>query len=397
MNLTQTNFAFMLHTDMRFGVGEVNKLPAYLRDFGWKNLALVVDSGPTCNPAWQTVQAILEREFAIVARLQTRVTEPTYDYLDEARRPFMEKPIDGFVVVGGGSVLDLGKAISVLVTNPGPAIQYRGFNLIKDPGPPLVAIPTTAGTASEVTPNAVFIDTKENRKFGINTALYIPKLCILDPALTVTCPRSVTISSGADALVHAHESFVSKLATPITRLLAMEAFQLVFNALGLVVDHPDDLEQRARVQLGSYLAGVALFNSSAGPAGAMSYPLGVNHHVPHGLAGAVFLPRVIQHNVDRGYTGYGPLCGRIDGIPPMGDPTEVGRLFVELVWKLWDQLEIPRTIEPFGVNRADIPRFIEQAQLLKGAFDMNPVPFTMDDVRTTLEAMIPGAYLGDSP
>lgn len=389
MNLAQTNFAFMLQTDLRFGVGEANKLPEHLWSFGWKNLALVVDAGPARNPAWQAVQAVLQREFSIVVRLETGVTEPTYDYLDEVRRPFMGKSIDGFVVVGGGSVLDVGKAMSVLVTNPGPAIDYRGFNLIKTPGPPLVAIPTTAGTASEVTPNAVFVDTKENRKFGINTALYIPKLCILDPALTVTCPRRVTISSGTDALVHAHESFVSKRATPITQPLAMEAFQLVFNALGEVVEHPDDLDLRARVQLGSYLAGVALFNSSAGPAGAMSYPLGVNQHVPHGMAGAVFLPRVIQHNIERGYTGYASLYARIDGAQPVGDPAEAGRLFAERVWWLWDKLEIPRTLEPFGFTRADIPGFAEQAQLLKGAFDMNPVPFTMDDLRATLESMTP--------
>lgn len=391
MNLAQTNFSFMLKTDLRFGAGEVNRLPDHLRTFGWQNLALVVDAGPARNPAWQSVQTVLEREFAIVARLETGVTEPTYDYLDEVRRPFMGKPIDGFIVVGGGSVLDIGKALSLLVTNPGPAIQYRGFDLTKNPGPPLIAIPTTAGTASEVTPNAVFIDTKENRKFGINTAMYIPKLCILDPAVTVTCPRSVTISSGADALVHAHESFVSKRATPITRLLALEAFQLVFNALGPVVEHPGDLDLRARVQLGSYLAGIALFNSSAGPAGAMSYPLGVHQHVPHGLAGAVFLPRVIQHNIERGYTGYGPLYARVDGTPPVNGPAEASRLFAEEVWKLWDRLEIPRTLEPFGFTRADIPGFSEQAQLLKGAFDMNPVPFTMDDVRATLEAMTPAS------
>ena len=173
----------------------------------------------------------------------------------------MGKAIDGFIIMGGGSVLDLGKALSLLVTNTEPAIKYRGFDLTKNPGLPLIAIPTTAGTGSEVTPNAVFIDTKENRKFGINTAMYIPKLCILDPVLTLSCPRSVTISSGMDAIVHAHESFVSKRASPITRILAKEGFRLVFNSLAAVVDNPEDLEMRARVQLGSYLAATALFNS----------------------------------------------------------------------------------------------------------------------------------------
>ena len=387
LTLGQTSFSFMLKTDLRFGVGEADKLPDHLRRFHWKNLALVVDSGPARNPAWKRVQAALEHEFDITARLETSVTEPTYDYLDEVRAPFMGKPIDGFVVVGGGSTLDLGKALSVLVTNADPAIQYRGFDLIRTPGPPVIALPTTAGTASEVTPNAVFIDTREQRKFGINSELYIPKLCILDPALTVSCPRSVTISSGMDALVHAHESFVSKRATPITRLLALEAFGLVFNSLESVVREPENLEYRARLMFGSYLAGIALFNSSAGPAGAMSYPLGVHQRVPHGLAGAVFLPRVIQHNVDHGYCGYAELYARIEGAPAAQEASEASRLFAARVWALCDTLEIPRTLQPFGFTRDSIAAFAEQARLLQGAFDMNPVPFTLDDVRRTLEAM----------
>lgn len=391
MKLSEMNFAFMLNTNLRFGVGEAAKLPEYLRAAGWKSLALVLDAGPARNPAWQSVQAVLEREFAIVARLETDITEPTYDYLDQARQPFMGKAIDAFVVMGGGSVLDLGKAISLLVTNIEPAINYRGFDLPKNPGPAVIALPTTAGTGSEVTPNAVFIDTRENRKFGINTALYIPKLTILDPGLTASCPRSVTISSGMDAIVHAHESFVSKRATPITRLFSLEAFRLVFNALGPVVAQPDNLELRAQVQLGSYLAGTALFNSSAGPAGAMSYPLGVHQHVPHGLAGAVFLPRVVQHNVEHGYTGYAELYRLIAGAAPEPDPVAASRRFAQALWDLCDRLQIPRTLTPFGFTRANIPGFSQQAQLLKGAFDNNPVPFTWDDVQTTLEAMAPTA------
>jgi len=387
MTTFQNSFSFMLQTDLRFGVGEVNKLPDHLREFGWKNIALIVDSGPAQNPAWRLVQTALEKEFNLVAILETGVSEPTYDFLDEAKARFMDQAIDGFIVVGGGSVMDIGKAISVLVANPGPAIQYRGFNLIKNPGPPLIAIPTTAGTASEVTPNAVFIDTKENRKFGINTSLYIPKLCILDPVLTASCPRDVTISSGMDALVHAHESFVSKRSTPITRILAIEGFKLVFNSLREVVKTPDDLEHRSRVQLGSYLAGTALFNSSAGPAGAMSYPLGVHQKVPHGIAGAVFLPHIIQHNVDHGYAGYGNLYLTIDEAEPAPDGVRASELFAQRFRQFCDELEIPRSLTVFGFTRTDIPAFIEQAELLKGAFDMNPIPFTNNDIRQLLEEM----------
>ena len=379
----------MLRTDLRFGAGEAGKLAEHVRQLGWTNLALVLDPGPANTPAWQEIERTLTSEFKIVARLVTSGIEPTYDYLDEARQPFMHQAIDGFIVVGGGSTLDLGKALSLLVTNTAPAIEYRGFNLAKNPGPPIIAIPTTAGTASEVTPNAVFTDTREQRKFGINTDLYIPKLVILDPVMTVSCPRSVTVSSGMDAIVHAHESFVSKRATPITRMLATEAFRLLANALPRAVDAPEDLDARADVLLGSYLAGAALFNSSAGPAGAMSYPLGVHQKVPHGIAGAVFLPAVVQHNVERGYTGYAPLYALIQGETPTADAAEASRKFAQWMRALADRFNIPRTLDGFGFTRADIDRFITQAQLLKGAFDMNPVPFTLDDVRALLERMTP--------
>jgi len=372
------DFGFSLNTNLRFGPGQALKLPDHCSQRGWQRLALLVDAAVAQSSAWQAVESKLE---GVVARLETSVAEPTYDQLDEARQPFEGSRPDVFIVAGGGSVLDMGKALSVLLTNPGPALSYRGFDLIKNPGPPVVALPTTAGTGSEVTPNAVFIDTKEQRKFGINTDMYLPKLAILDPELTVSCPRSVTISSGMDALVHSHESFVSRRATPMTRLLATEGFRLVFQNLERVVAEPTDLEARGRVQWGSYLAGSALFNSSAGPAGALSYPLGVLCGVPHGLAGAVFLPCVVEHNVAAGYPGYAELHQAVTG--QAGD----GAAFAALVRGLCDRLEIPRDLRGFGFKSAQIPAFAEQARLLGAAFDMNPIPFPPETIRELLTRM----------
>ena len=381
------DFSFFLQTNLIFGKGKIKYLVDSISNFGWKKLALVLDAGPEKNVLWQEVEKEISQKHEIVARLVTEVREPTYDYLDQARQSFMGKAIDGFIVMGGGSVMDVGKALSVLVTNTEPAIHYRGFDLIKNPGIPVIAIPTTAGTGSEVTPNAVFIDTKEKRKFGINTTMYIPKLCILDSLLTVSCPRHVTISSGMDALVHAHESFVSKKATPITQLFAKEAFKLVFNAIKNVVNSPQDIDARAQVQLGSYMAAIALFNSSAGPAGAMSYPLGVDYEVPHGLAGAVFLPRIIQHNVNAGYTNYIELYNLIDGALPLENAKAASEAFSNHVWELCDALEVPRTLTSFGFHKKNISQFLEKSQMLQGAFEMNPVSFTVENVSQILEKM----------
>jgi alcohol dehydrogenase class IV len=380
-------FNFQLSTDVRFGAGAAARLPEWIEAAGWKRLALVLDAGACANPCWKAIEAQLAQRFAVVARLETDVREPSYDFLDEARREFSGKAIDVFIALGGGSVLDLGKALSLLLTNPKPAIEYRGFNLPKQPGPPLIAIPTTAGSGSEVTPNAVFTDTTERRKFGINTALYLPKFCVLDPELTTTCPRSATVSSGMDALVHTHESFVSRNASPITRMFSVAAFELLFNHLARAVEAPDDVAARGCVLLGSYLAGTALFNSSAGPCGGLSYPLGVHYGVPHGLAGAAFLPHIVAHNVAAGYTDYHLLYARIHDAEPAPDAAEASRRFAARIKALCAAVGVPDQLEGFRFRRADLPAFMEHVRKLQPAFDFNPVPFDAAAAQRILEQM----------
>ncbi|MDA0748323.1 MAG: iron-containing alcohol dehydrogenase, partial [bacterium] len=166
------SFSFWLKTDARFGPGVASDLPEFARKRGCKKVAVILDAGVRANAH---VEKVLEELRAVVDEVQaveSDAVEPTYDYLDEFRQAF-DANLDLMVGIGGGSILDLTKAISVLVTNPEPAISYRGFDMIKNPGIPVVAIPSTAGTGSEVTPNAVFTDTKEQRKLGINTQLYV--------------------------------------------------------------------------------------------------------------------------------------------------------------------------------------------------------------------------------
>ncbi|MCI0732173.1 MAG: iron-containing alcohol dehydrogenase [Chloroflexi bacterium] len=385
----QDGWRFSVNTAVDIGIDSVQRLPDTLQKFGFEKVGIVLDNGVTGNPAWEKAYQAVRDRFRVVQVLESGVSEPDYDYLDECKQYFNGKEIDCLIGVGGGSILDLAKALSVLITNPGPAIEYRGFNLIKNPGPPLIAIPTTAGTGSEVTPNAVFIDKKEMRKFGINTSMYLPKLVLLDPLMTVTCPRPVTISSGMDALVHAVESYVAKGATPTSRIFSREAFALVFNNLSRVVDEPDNLEWRGRMQVGAYYAGTALMNAGAGPAGAMSYPLGVHFRVPHGLAGAVFLPEVVAYNVDRGCTVYGELYDLIEDADPGLTLEEKSERFAQRLRQLCDYLGIPKTLDRFGMSRADIEMFGEQTTWLKAALDQNPASFSIGEVKMLLDRMLP--------
>jgi alcohol dehydrogenase class IV len=276
----------------------------------------------------------------------------------------------------------------VLVTNHGPAIQYRGFDLIKNPGIPVVAIPTTAGTGSEVTPNAVFTDKKEMRKLGINSALYLPRLALLDPLMTISCPRSVTVSSGVDAIVHTIESYAAKRTNPISRMWAREAFHLLFHALPEVVDNLDNVCLRERVQRGAFCAGIALMNSGAGPAGALSYPLGVRFNVPHGWAGAVFISRVARFNAERGFADYSELYDLIEGADHSLSSQEKAIKFCDELDRVLFKLEVPARLTHFGVKPEDVPVLAEQTMLLAGALEMNPVPFGLKEVESVLRAMV---------
>jgi alcohol dehydrogenase class IV len=382
-------FSFFVNTDLRFGAGEASRLAEHLGQRGWRRLALVVDGGIARTPAWEQVEAGLSAGCEIVARLESSEAEPTYDFLDEARQPFTGRAIDAFVVAGGGSTLDLGKALSVLIANPGPALQYRGFDLITNPGPPVVAIPTTAGTGSEVTPNAVFTHTAEKRKLGINTRLYVPKLVILDPLLTVTCPRGVTLASGLDAMVQAIENFASTRATPASKVFSRQGVALVFEALPHVIRQPGDVAWRGQMQLGAFFSGIGLMNGGGGISGALSYPLGTHFKIPHGLAHAVFTPAVVGWNVARGCHVYGELYDALPGANHALGPAEKGRDFHARLVELFRQVEGPLTLGALGLDAPAIDEFtrIVAAQTLLPAFQQNPVPFALDDVPELVRTM----------
>lgn len=377
------NFSFWLKTDARFGPGVAATLPQFVEKRGCKRVAVILDSALRDN---EHAQRLLKGLGAVVKELrvgENAVAEPTYDYLDEFRRSF-RADMDLMVGIGGGSTLDLTKAISVLVTNSRPAISYRGFDLIEKPGIPVVAIPTTAGTGSEVTPNAVFTDSKERRKLGINTALYVPILALLDPHMTVSCPRPVTISSGMDALVHAVESFVARASTPASRMWSREAFRIILPNLPVVAERPNDLEARSAMQLGAFYAGIALMNAGGGLAGALSYPLGVLFKVPHGLAGAVFLSRVSRYNVEQGAYRYGELHELIDGIPPLSDPRDRALAVCDALDAISERLDLPTSLKMFGVEENDLDVLAEQTMLLSGAIQQNPATVMVSDIRKIL-------------
>lgn len=353
-------FEFELKTKAIFGVGEFENLGKYVHDLGFSNIHIIID-----NNVYNTSYAK-----PVVDSLHGEITsynsgEPTYQLLEKSRQ-IIKPDTDCVVAIGGGSVIDFAKGLAFLATNEGAALLYRGFPTNINNPLPVIAIPTTAGTGSEVTYNAVFIDTEAKKKLGINTKLNFPKLAILDPNLLKSCPKSVLVSSGMDALVHSVESYCTGQSNALTKTLSTKAYELITTGLSDI--------NYVNLQLGAYLAGIVLMNSGGGPTGALSYILGTQFNVPHGLAGAVFLPHIVNFNQRHGY---------------WYDDLYETRTVDNTVKELCKKFDIDYTsLKQFGVNKSNVDVLLNECESLQGAFDQNPVPFNVEDAKNIIKDMI---------
>jgi len=367
------NFDFYVRTKLKFGAGEALNLAEYMRQAGFKKTALLIDQAVLKSDYGQEI--IKKTDFFKVSEYNLG-SEPDYDSLEKWRTEFIQDGgplVDSFVAIGGGSVIDFAKGLATLTTNLGPAISYRGFPDNLNPSLPLIAVPTTAGTGSEVTYNAAFIDQGQKKKLGINTTNNFPVLAVLDPNLTLTCPETVSISSGLDALVHVFEGYGSVKSGRLTKIFAKEGFKLVFENLPKIIENPADLHARGNLQLGAYLGGLTLLGSGGGPTGALSYTLGVNFKVPHGLAGGVFLPYIASHNLKMGYDYAEFECG--------------GNLS-EKLFELYQYLKAPLDLKCFHVSQSNAEPILKDIESFGGAFSQNPVPFTVEDAKKLVLKLI---------
>jgi len=381
IGISMNKFNFIFYGNIYFGIKSRNSIDDVLKNNNYKSACIIIDHALISVPIFNDYLNELQCDVNII---ECDISEPTYEKLEEKRIEIKNQNFDVFIGIGGGSALDMAKGLAVLYTNDGTAISYRGFDQFKQPIPPIIAIPTTAGTGSEITPNASFIDTIEKRKMGINGETIRPKYSILDPELTLSCPKKPTISAGVDSMVHATEAFVAKKSNPMAKMFAKEGFKLVFENLPLLIDQLDNIELREKVMYGAFLSAIALMNSGTGPAAALSYPLGVHFGVPHGIGGGIFLPHVIQHNIESGFIDYAELYQTQKNI----NSKKVGaKLFIEKIWNTWERLQVSQDLGDFGMDKSDIALFVSDTMVLKAALDQNPLPFYESEIKSTLEKL----------
>ncbi|MCX5829760.1 MAG: iron-containing alcohol dehydrogenase [Deltaproteobacteria bacterium] len=377
-------FDFSLKTKVKFGCGVSKYILNILKAESWNHVGLVYDHNLIQNQDVDSLIHSLGKSDRLI-KAECTISEPTYDSLDNVRGQFNDPDLQVIIGIGGGSALDMAKAMAVLVHNKKPAIDYRGFDKMTELVLPIIAVPTTAGTGSEVTPNASFIDSQAKKKLGINGEAVRPTYAFLDPELTLSCPKGPTISAGVDSLVHAVEAFAAKKSNRMARFFAKEGFLRVFETLPLLVDDLDNVLLREEVMFGAFLSGIALMHSGTGPAAAMSYPMSVHYHVPHGLGGGIFLPYVIDHNIRAGYTGYADLYN-----PNKLETNLAQELLLTELRECWEKFQITHNLSKLGVKQADIGFITDETMQLKGALDQNPTPFYEKEIANILNMLTEG-------
>jgi alcohol dehydrogenase class IV len=323
------------------------------------------------------------------------VADPTSDVVDVGVRRFKEGGHDSLVSLGGGSPIDTAKAIGMLAANGGQVRDYKVPHPIPLAGPVHVAIPTTAGTGSEVTRFTVVTDSESGEKMLIAGGVLVPTAALVDYELTLSMPPRLTADTGTDSLTHAIESYVSRKANGFTDALALAAMKTTWRVLPVCVHEPGNREAREAMMLAATQAGMAFSNASVALVHGMSRPLGAHFHIAHGLSNAMLLPAVTEFSVGAAMERYAQ-CARCMGIAKAEETTEKAvDLLIRALYRRNAELEVP-TPKQFGIQEeqyfAKIPLMAEQA-LASGSPQSNPRVPTAEEIETIYRACWDGPAL----
>ena len=374
MNLLNS-FSFKLPTRIEYGVGAAGKLAESVQALGFQKVLIVTDKGiETCGLLSAIVDqlATAKLEFDTFSEVESN---PKDHNVHAGTKMAKGLQADCLVAIGGGSPIDCAKAIAVLATHGGAVRDYEGKGKISGNVLPLIAIPTTAGTGSEVTFSSVITDTGEGFKFTLKHPCIAPRIALLDPQMTITMPPGLTAATGMDALTHAIEGYTARVSEPLADAVALYAIELVAKYLKIAVFKGNDMEARAGMLLGSVLAGIAFSHSDVGSVHCIAEALGGKYDTAHGVCNAVVLPTVMEYNMDYCRERYARIASAM-GIS-FDSTADGARRAVEAVKQMAVDLNLP-TFGSFGVEAADIEELAFKS-FVNGSNEDNPRPMSKDD------------------
>ena len=371
-------FSFSIPQDIIVGKGSLAKLPEVAKKLGGSHGFII--SGPHLNKKGivrSCADALESVGIKVDAYTETE-GNPSVETVDKATNAFKESGADFIIALGGGSPMDVAKAVGVVAKYGGSITEYEGGGKVPGDIIPLIAIPTTAGTGSEVTAFSVITDHSRNYKLTVFSYKLIPSYAILDPELLTTAPVSVAAACGIDAMVHALEAYISKDASPFSDAMAEKALELIGKNIRRYVADRTDIEAAEGMLAGSLFAGIAFSWARLGDVHAMSHPVSAFFNVPHGVANAILLPTIVEYNALADYGKYLKIHNYISKTPVLENEFEPFML-VDLLEELNGQFGIPASLGEVGVTADKFDAMAEDA-MKSGNIAVNPRSTTKQDV-----------------
>jgi alcohol dehydrogenase class IV len=359
--------------------GASDKIGQIMADRGCKKVAFVTDALILKLGLADSALDSLKKAGVDVWLFSDVVADPPEQMILDAVAEAKEAGVDGVVSIGGGSSMDTAKLIAVLCSSKQPLEEMYGINMVKGERLPLVLVPTTAGTGSEVTPISI-VTTGVAQKKGVVSPQLLPDYAVLDPHLTLGLPAAVTAATGIDAMVHCIEAYTSKrLKNIISDALAREGLKLLGANLRKVCDTPKDIDARGNMLMGSMLAGMAFTNAPVAAVHALAYPLGGHFHVPHGLSNALVLPHVLAFNMPEAEHQYAELASLIfSELDGKSHSKKIDGMLAGIA-KLSPDLGLESTLRQVGVEEKDLTVLAEDAMKQTRLLVNNPREVTFQD------------------
>jgi alcohol dehydrogenase class IV len=364
-------------TQITYGLGATSQLRNIINQHDFKNILVITDAGIVQTGLIEQLTRQLDNiNYEIFDKTKPN---PTVANCNDAMELLTKIDAEVVVAIGGGSSIDVAKAVCLLATNEGSIVGYEGIDTCSNDLLPLIAIPTTAGTASEVTNFTVITDEERQYKFTVGGVRLAPKWALVDPFVTKSLPAHITAATGLDALVHAIESYTSRMANPISKTLAREAIRRISANLRQAVYNGENIVARDNMMMGSLLAGLAFNNTRLGNCHALSHPVSAIYGVPHGVANSILIPYVMEFNalaVPELFSDIAEDMGEnLDGLTLM----DRAMAAVNAVKKLSKDINIPSDLSHYHVNESQLDRMAKDA-LLSGNIAVNPRKTTYNDV-----------------
>jgi alcohol dehydrogenase class IV len=342
----------------------------------------------TITPLLEKLEPLLTRlkEAGIKVQIDTSIVrEPSFSDFENLLNTVKHTETGVVIGIGGGSVLDVAKLIAAQINNDQTLAEITGNGLLKNRLKKLICIPTTAGTGSEASPNAILIDDADNQKKGIISPFLVPDVVIIDPLLMVSLPAAVTAATGLDALTHCLEAYTNLYAHPLIDMYALEGIRLIAANLVKAVNDGTDQDARTQLAIGSLLGGFCLGPVNTAGVHALSYPLGSMYHIAHGLSNALLLPFVMEYNIPAAPERYAAIARALGCNSSIND-FETAQAGVEKIRQLISDCNIPASLKEIHIDKNTIPQMAADAMKITRLLKNNPRPINIDDAINIYEA-----------